>query len=86
MIESSYLDRPSISFQPGLIGEDTLITNSLDVTVPVYKEKDLLPVLDKVMHDNNYQAELAKKRKDFKTDGKATERVTNLIYDMLGIN
>ncbi len=86
LIESSYLDRPSISFQPGLIGEDTLITNSLDVTVPVYKEKDLLPVLDKVMHDNNYQAELAKKRKDFKTDGKATERVTNLIYDMLGIN
>lgn len=83
LVESTYLDKPSISLQPGLKKEDFLITNSLGVTVPVYKHGEIGVILEKLLSDANYAAELYQKRKDFGIDGKATERVTNLIYEML---
>lgn len=85
LVESSYLDLPSISLQPGLINpdKDILVTNKLGITVPVYKHGEIKFVLEKLLFDNNYNLELAEKRKDFRTDGKATGRVVDLIYSML---
>lgn len=83
LVESSYLDKPSISLQPGLIIEDPLITNKLGVTLPVYKPEEIRSVLESVLFDSNYLKKLEEKRKDFKTDGKATERVAKLVHKML---
>ena len=85
LIESSYLDKPSISLQPGLKKEDFLITNKLGITVPVYKKEGIIKILKKVLYDKNYINKMAKKRKSFKIEGKSTDRVVNLVYKMLNI-
>jgi len=88
LVESTYLDKPSISLQPGLKGDDLLITNQLGVTVPVYEHGKIGNILQRLLFDENYATELSQrgKRKGFSIDGKATERVTNLIYETLGLN
>jgi len=85
LVESTYMDKPSVSLQPGLAdtGKDFLVTNYFGVTVPVYKNGEFQCVLDRLMHDDAYQKELAGKRATFRTDGKATERVVELVYNML---
>ncbi|HJH26921.1 MAG TPA: hypothetical protein C5S37_09180 [Methanophagales archaeon] len=56
------------------------------VALGVYKEGDLKPTIEKLLKDDS---ELAKNRKKYietylyKIDGKATERVVNLIEEML---
>src|SRR3989338_8438163 len=80
LIESTYLDLPSISLQPGLNAEDYLeATNKLGITIPIYKKGEIGGVLRKLIFDEGYRLKLATKRKEFQTDGKATERVTNLV-------
>ena len=84
LIESSYLGLPSISLQPGLKAEDYLeMTNKSGITIPVYIKGEIKGILERIMFDDNYRTELAIKRSGFKIDGKATERVTNLVYEML---
>lgn len=85
LVESTYLGKPSISLQPGLKKDDLLITNKLGVTLPVYKHGEIGGVLEKLVFDKNYAAELSErgKTKGFGIDGKATERVTDLVYKML---
>lgn len=83
LIESVHLGKPSISLQPGLKTDDLLITNRSGITLPVYQQGKIGAVLDKLLYDKNYASELLKKSKDFRTDGKATERVVKLIYKML---
>jgi surface carbohydrate biosynthesis protein len=85
LIEAAYMDKPGISIQPGLLEKDMLITNQLGVTVPIYEKEKILPIITQVMFDANYKKELAEKRKEFGTDGKATERIVNLVYSMVGI-
>lgn len=88
LIESSYLEKPSISLQPGLKVEDMLITNELEVTLPIYKHGEVNLILEKLLFDKNYEKELSHKAKakGFSIDGKATERVTELVYEMLNLN
>ncbi len=85
LVDSSYLDKPSISLQPGLnnLKDDPLITNKLGVTDHVYKKGEIGDVLEKLLFDKNYTQKLAQGRKDFRTDGKATERVAELVYKMI---
>jgi len=85
LIESTYLDKPTISLQPGLKKEDLLITNRMGITVPVYEHGKIDEILEKLLFDKNFATELSQraKRKGFTIDGKATERVTNLIYEMI---
>jgi len=86
LVESSYLDKPSISFQPNLIGKDSLVTNSIGVSIPVYSFEEMDRISEKILFDESYNNELAVKRRNFSTDGRATERVVNLIYEMLKEN
>lgn len=83
LVEATYLDKIGISVQPGLSKDDFLPTNQLGITVPIYKKEDILPTLKNVMFDAEYQAVLAEKRKQLSSDGKAAERVCNLIYEVL---
>lgn len=80
-----YLDKDVVSVQPNLRGKDTLITNRLGLSVPVYNEKDLKQTLEKIIFDKELKKELKKKRSKLKLDGKSTQRVVNFIYKILGI-
>ena len=62
-----------------------LITNKPGITIPIYKKEDIIPTLKKIIFDKDYQNELEEKRKQYSTEGKATEKVTNLIYKVLKI-
>ena len=86
LIETTHLNKPAISIQPNLNGTDNLPTNNVNVTIPVYKEEDILPTLEKVIFDKEYKEKLQEIRRRFFTDGKATERIVNLVYEMLNIN
>lgn len=86
LIESTYLDLPSISLQPGLKAKDYLSnTNDLGITIPVYQKGELEGILRKLISEESYRQELAMKRRELKIDGKATERVVSLIYNMLNL-
>ena len=80
-----YLDKDVVSVQPNLIGQDTLITNRLGLSVPVYTEKNLKPTLEKIIFDKEFKKELKQRRSNLKLDGKSTERVVDFIYKMLGV-
>lgn len=83
LLESSYLDKPSISLQPGLVREDTLIINQTGMTVPVYQPGEIAFILEKLLFNDDYARELTSNRKKFRIDGRATERVVEVIYKML---
>lgn len=85
LVESTYLDKPSISIQPGLrdINKDFLVTNSLGITTPIYKKREISSVLFNLLFNTEYLKELSEKRKKLGNDGKATERVCNLVYEMV---
>jgi hypothetical protein len=83
LIEASYMDKPCISIQPGLLTDDLLVTNSMGVTVPVYNKEEITPTLLKVMYDNQYQKQLADKRKDFRSEKDATKNVVDLVSRIL---
>lgn len=85
LVEATYMNKICISVQPGLLKDDFLPTNQLGITVPIYKKEELLPTLMKAISDEAYKKELAEKRKQLSSDGKATERVTDLVYDMIGL-
>lgn len=85
LIEACILDRDVLSIQAGLNTEDRLFTNPQGYSVPVYKEEYLTPQLLQIMHDQKFRAFLKEKRKELvaKYDGRATERVVELIYKNL---
>ncbi len=82
IFESSIMGKTVISYQPNLRGKDMAIGNRLGLSIPVYSEHELLPLLQRVLikHENI----IKKKTMDKIIDGKATERVVKQIYKMLG--
>ncbi|RLJ01355.1 MAG: hypothetical protein DRP11_04535, partial [Candidatus Aenigmatarchaeota archaeon] len=80
-----YLEKPPTTLQPGLKTADILITNTLAVTLPVYNHGEIERILERLIFDQDYRMELSQrgKKRGFYTDGKATERVVNLVYEML---
>lgn len=83
LVEAVYLGRPAISYQPGLKTEDPLVINSLGVTEVVYSKEEIVSVLDNIHLNPDYYELLEMRRRDFAIDGKSTERVTNLVYEVL---
>lgn len=81
--EALFLERPCISLQPGLAKEDEFIL-SASGNVPVgYTIDDCLAELGQMLSDEEYRCFLSQMAVGFSTDGKATQRVTNLVYEML---
>lgn len=86
LVESVYLDKDVVSVQPNIMVEDTLAMNRLGLIIPVYKEEDLKPTLERIIYDKNFKEELKQKRSKLVLDGKATEKVVNFAYRLLNLN
>ncbi len=83
-IEAVYMKKPCISLQPGLKGEGLFLISKKGIIPVGYTSEDCKALLTKAILDSEYrEIELLKRSSSFETDGKATERVTNLIYTML---
>lgn len=85
LIEAALLDKLALSLQPEKIGDDKMDTNAYGVTVGVYRSEDIRPILESALFDEGFKSKYATVRKElaFKPDGKATERVVDLVYDMV---
>jgi len=83
-IETVYMSKPCISLQPGLKGEDLLIVSKHGVVPVGYTDKDCKEEVKKAILNKKHRKEMIKRASSFKTDGKATQRVTELVYQMLG--
>ena len=84
-IEAVYMKKPCISIQPGLIREDYLSILTKNGIIPFgHTTEDCKSLIQKAILDTQYrEIELINKASSFRTDGKATERVTDLVYSML---
>jgi len=84
-IEAIYMGKPCISMQPNLQGEDYLAILTKNKIIPVgYTPEDCKSLVRRAFTNREYrEKELIKQASGFKTDGKATERVTNLVYKLL---
>jgi hypothetical protein len=91
MITTSFIDavalgKPAFSLQPGIAEEDTVVTNTLGLTVPVYLPGEIGGQLRRLLTDDRYAHELSGRRAKFNgIDGRASERVTHLLYQVLSI-
>ncbi len=84
-IETVYMGRPCISMQPNLQCEDYLAILTKNGLVPVgYSPEECKSLVMQAFVDDNYrEKKLIEQASSFRTDGKATERVTNLVYELL---
>ncbi|MCZ7384082.1 MAG: CDP-glycerol glycerophosphotransferase family protein [Candidatus Methanoperedens sp.] len=82
IFEAGIMGKPVISYQPNLRLKDNAIGNRIGLSIPVYSEGGLLPLLQRVLvkHENI----IKKKANNTIIDGKATDRVVKEIYKMLG--
>ncbi len=86
-IKAVYMKKPCISIQPGLKTEDSLEILTKNEIIPVgYTKENCKSLINKAIKDKDYrEQELIKKASNFKTDGKATERVKKLVYQLLEV-
>ncbi len=84
-VKAVYMKKPCISIQPGLKREDLLKILTENEIIPVGRtEEDCRSLISNAITDRDYrERELIERASDFKTDGKATERVVELLYQML---
>lgn len=82
-VEAVYMCKPCISLQPGLKGEDLLIVSKHGIIPAGYTDEDCKKEVKKAILNKRYRKELLKRASSFKTDGKATQRVAELVYQML---
>lgn len=82
LIEAVYLGSYGISLQPGLNQEDTLVTNSLGLTVPVYERGKIYDVMKDLLSNGLVKQELDKNIRLFlsNADGDASSRVVDEVY------
>lgn len=83
-VEAVLLGKPCISLQPGLREKDPLIVSKLGIIPVGYTEDDCKREIKKAILDEDYrEREIPMRYTEFRTDGKATKRVINLINEML---
>lgn len=81
--EAVLMGKPCISLQPGFKRDDFLL--SAYRIVPVcYIREDCSRLLERVIWDGYFrEKKMPEMAAEFRTDGKATERVVKLVYEML---
>ena len=82
--EAALMGKPCVSLQPGLKCPDYLANLTKNEIIPVGYTREVCDgIARRVLIDPSYTTnELLPKLSDVKADGKATERVTNLVYEM----
>ena len=84
LVEACYLDSVVLSLQPGLKTSDVLPTNRLGITQAVYRSDEVLPAIRELIL-NPTTRQVAKRRlASFRTDGRATQRVLDRIFELMG--
>lgn len=76
------MKRPCISLQPGLLIEDSLIVSKNRIIPVGYDINDCIALL-KNSASVDFRKKIIQQYGGFSTDGKATERVANLVYSLL---
>lgn len=84
-IEAVLMGKPCVSIQPNLKNEDFFAILTKNGLVPVgYDAYECVSLIENVISDKNYrEVTLPSMSSGFRVDGKATERVKNLVYEML---
>jgi len=83
LVEACYLGCIVVSMQPGLRFKDSLPTNNKGYSIPVYSKEKLIDTLRMTLMNPDIQSKMKKKMEHFKQDGHATDRVVNIIYQMI---
>ncbi|MFH1308560.1 MAG: hypothetical protein ABIH51_00935 [Patescibacteria group bacterium] len=87
LLEFTYMGFPVASVQPGIDPEkDQLITNKVRATPLITTSQQLdnfIGTFFTRLDRQKYMAEVAPNRKNFTTDGQATERVLSLVHEYL---
>ena len=60
-------------------------TNRLGFSYPAYSDEDVEPVLEKMLLDSGARSEARARLAGMSVDSGATDRVTGLIYQMMGL-
>jgi hypothetical protein len=82
-IEAVYMGKPCVSLQPNLSSEVDPLVISRNGIIPVgYTPEFCRGIVLSAANPDDYN-HIIERAACFRTDGKATERVTNLVYDML---
>lgn len=82
-LEAVFMRRPCVSAQPGSVKENDVLIVSNKGVIPVgYTAQDCRQLLIKAA-DPEYRRQLLEMSSGFATDGKATERVVQLVYSLL---
>jgi hypothetical protein len=82
LVDACYLQRITISLQPGLRGRDILPTNAIGVSRAVFDDAGVTPAVEELLVDESARARAASRLRTFVPAGDATERVVALIKDM----
>jgi hypothetical protein len=85
-VEAVYMKRSCISMQPNLIGGNPLAVSQLGIIPTGYTEETCRELISEAIASPRPRIEMRNRALSFQTDGKATQRVAELIYFMLGVN
>lgn len=85
LLEACYLGCIVASIQPGLIELDILPSNRLGYTTPIYKEEDIIPVIQTLLLDTKERETIRLKCRSLILDSHSKDRVARQIYTMCGI-
>lgn len=83
LVEACYLGCMVVSLQPGLRYKDVLPTNNEGYSVPVYTKEKTIDTIRMLLMDPDIRSEMKNKLEHFKPDGHSTDRVVNIIYQMI---
>lgn len=81
--EACYLECPVLSLQPGLRGEDPLPANRQKLSCSVTDPAKLPAALEKMLFEPATRAAFAKRQRDARPTGNATEKIIELARNML---
>jgi len=85
LFEASLMNKDTISLQLGDTKGYKFIPSEIGLVPYANNKKEGTQLIKNVLIDKNFLKPYREKRKNLKVDGKATERVVNLIYKMIGV-
>ena len=85
LVEACYLGCIVVSMQPGLRGADPLPTNREGFSRALYRKDDIEFEIWRLLTDEEARAAMRERLKQLQLAGGATERVVDLIYQMMGV-
>lgn len=85
LMEACYLGCIVASIQPGLDHSDILPSNRLGYSIPIYKEEDIIPVLQTLLLDERMRNSIRNKCLSLIPETRSADRVVQQIYTMCGI-